>query len=65
MYHEAAAKRLGGNVLQNVYQMDGRFGRLPADFLVGPDLRIRLAHYGQDAGDFLLFSTIDTFAGAH
>jgi len=64
MYHEAASKRLGGNVLQNMYQMDGRFGRLPADFLVGPDLRIRLAHYGQDAGDFLLFSSIDKFAGA-
>src|SRR5258706_14333298 len=47
MYHEAAAKTLGGNVLPNVYQMDGRFRRLPADFLVGPDLRIRLAHYGQ------------------
>ena len=63
-YREAARQHVGGNIIENILKMDGRFGRLPADFLVGPDLRIRLAYYGKDAGDFLLFSAVDAFAAA-
>jgi len=61
-YRAAAQRHIGGNVVENLLHMDGRFGRLPAEFLIGPDLRIRRAHYGRDAGDFLLFSEIDAFA---
>ena len=61
-YREAATREIGGNAVQNLSQMDGRLGRLPADFLIGPDLRIERAYYGRDAGDFLLFSEIDQFA---
>ena len=61
-YREAARQHVGGNIIENVLKMDGKFSRLPADFLVGPDLRIRLAYYGKDAGDFLLFAAVDTFA---
>jgi thioredoxin-dependent peroxiredoxin len=41
--------------------VDGRFGRLPADFLIDPGGRILLAHYGQDLGDFLPASQVDLF----
>ncbi len=63
-YREAPRHRIGGNIIENVLQMDGKLGRLPADFLVSPDLRIHLAYYGKDAGDFLLFSAVDAFAAA-
>lgn len=61
-YREAARLQVGGGVLENVTQMDGKFGRLPGDFLVGPDGRIRLAYYGRDAGDFLLFRDLESAA---
>jgi len=60
-YREAAAKGIGARLAQNLLQMDGYFARMPAEFLLGPDLRIRTAYYGHDSGDFLLFSEIDTF----
>jgi len=60
-YREAAAKGLGARQVQNLLQMDGHFARMPAEFLLGPDLRIRTAYFGHDAGDFLLFSEIDAF----
>ncbi len=59
VYREAARKRIGGNPFYNVVHMDGKFGRMPADFVIGPDMRIRFAHYGRDAGDFALFSQLD------
>ena len=31
------------------------------DFLIGPDLRIERAHYGRDAGDFLMFRELDAY----
>ncbi|MGH2505705.1 MAG: peroxiredoxin-like family protein [Ktedonobacterales bacterium] len=62
MYSEAARLGLGGSVIENVTRMDGRFGRLPGDFLMGPDGRIRLAYYGRDAGDFLLFRDLEVAA---
>ena len=62
MYREAARLRIGGSIIENVTRMDGRFGRLPGDFLIGPDGRIRLVFYGRDAGDFLLFSDLERAA---
>jgi peroxiredoxin len=62
VYREAASKGLGAwRTLDNVLALDGVKSRLPADFLIGPDLTIRRAYYGKDAGDFLLFSEIDSF----
>jgi hypothetical protein len=42
-------------------QVDGRFGRLPADFLIDPGGRILLAYYGLDLGDFLPMARVDLF----
>ena len=36
-----------------------QMGKMPADFLIGPDGRIAIAHYGADIGDHLPFATID------
>jgi peroxiredoxin len=41
--------------------VDGGFGRLPADFLIDPGGRILLAYYGQDLGDFLSVAQVDLF----
>jgi thioredoxin-dependent peroxiredoxin len=60
-YREAARYRIGGDFWQNLLQMDGVFGRKPADFLLSPDLRIQSAFYGRDAGDFMPFAEIDRF----
>ncbi|MGH2517222.1 MAG: peroxiredoxin family protein [Ktedonobacterales bacterium] len=49
-YREAAHLNLGG---WNVRRFDGKFGRMPADFLIGSDGRVVLAYYGHDHGDFL------------
>src|SRR5262249_44469614 len=59
VYREAARKRIGGNPYYNIKHMDGSFNRMPADFIIGPDMRIRFAHYGRDAGDFAMFSQLD------
>ena len=63
-YREAARRHIGGNIIENVFRMDGRFGRLPGDFLIGPDLRIRTAYYGRDAGDFMLLSELEYYLAA-
>jgi thioredoxin-dependent peroxiredoxin len=60
VYREAARQKIGGNVFYNLAHMDGNFGRMPADFIIGPDMRIRFAYYGRDAGDFALFSQLDS-----
>jgi peroxiredoxin Q/BCP len=39
--------------------VDGPAYRMPADFLIGPDLVVRYAHYGRDAGDNLHLSQIE------
>jgi thioredoxin-dependent peroxiredoxin len=62
-YREANASAFGVGLVENFTRMDGHFARMPADFLIGPDLRVEHAYYGRDAGDFLLFSEIDHFAG--
>lgn len=58
-YREAGKRRAGGNQVENVFRMDGAFARMPAEFLLGPDLRIVKAYYGRDAGDFMRFSEIE------
>lgn len=52
-YVRAYRLRTGGRI------SDGDLRLLPADFLIGPDLRVRLAHYGKDTGDHLPFATIE------
>lgn len=61
MYRQAGAQHLGG---WRVKDMDGRFTRMPASFVVGPDQRIALAYYGRDSGDFLPFNDLDAFIAA-
>ena len=39
--------------------MDGPDERMPADFLIAPDGRIRIAHYGRDSGDTLTFDALE------
>jgi len=39
--------------------MDGKKVRMPADFLLGPDLRIRSARYGRASGGFMLYSELE------
>lgn len=56
VYREASRLGLGG---WNVRRFDGAFGRLPADFLIGPDGRVLLAYYGRDHGDFLQLEQLD------
>jgi hypothetical protein len=55
---------VGGDPFQNIYQMDGRFGRLPADVLLDPGLIVRRAYYARDPGDFMLFSELDAFVAS-
>jgi thioredoxin-dependent peroxiredoxin len=38
---------------------DGKLYRLPAEFLIGPDQRVMVAHYAKDIGDFMPLAIID------
>lgn len=40
---------------------DGAIAQLPAEFLIGPDLIIERAYYGQDIGDHLPLEEIDAW----
>jgi hypothetical protein len=60
-YHEAKRLQLGGRPWLNPLQLDGKWGRLPADFVLGPDLTVRLAYYGHDAGDFPHLGDLEHF----
>lgn len=42
-------------------KMEGRIALVPADFLIGPDLTIETAYYGQDIGDHLPMKAIDAW----
>jgi thioredoxin-dependent peroxiredoxin len=65
VYQEARDRGLGiADKLRGFLAMDGRKFRMPADFLIGPDLRIRRAYYAHDAGDFLSFAEVDAFAAS-
>jgi peroxiredoxin Q/BCP len=62
VYREARRRQLGiWQLLRGFLAMDGRKFRMPAEFVLGPDQRIRLVHYGHDAGDFLLFSELEHY----
>ncbi|HEX2911182.1 MAG TPA: redoxin domain-containing protein [Chloroflexia bacterium] len=39
------------------------FYRIPADFLIGPDLRLKKAHYGEFVYDHMSFDEIEQLAG--
>lgn len=65
MYREAAKRNLGGNTFKQVFGAGRGVNRMPADFLIGPDQRIRTTYYGRDAGDFLSFGQIHQFIGAY
>lgn len=41
--------------------MEGDWAMVPADFLIGPDLRIAEAFYGHHIGDHLPISRIERF----
>jgi peroxiredoxin len=64
VYREARRRGLGDwRLLAGFFAMDGKKFRMPADFLLDADLRIRSAHYGRDSGDFLLFSELEQSLG--
>ena len=55
------ARRRQPGIWTSHHQPDGRFGRLPADFLIDPGGRILAAYYGHDLGDFLPAAQVDLF----
>jgi len=62
VYREARRLQIGDwRLLPGFFAMDGRKFRMPADFLLGPDQTIRVAYYGRDSGDFLLFSELEYY----
>jgi thioredoxin-dependent peroxiredoxin len=65
IYREARERGPGiADKLRGFLAMDGRKFRMPADFLIGPDLPIRRAYYAHDASDFLSFAEVDAFAAS-
>jgi len=42
-------------------KMEGQTALVPADFLIGPDLKIEVAYYGNDIGDHLPMKAIDAW----
>lgn len=63
VYREARQRDLGiASLLRGFLAMDGAKFRMPAEFLLGPDLRVQRAYYAKDAGDFLTFAELDRFA---
>lgn len=42
-----------------------QMGMMPADFLIGPDGRIALVHYGADIGDHLPIARVEAFVHEH
>jgi len=42
-------------------KQDGTVDRLPADFLLGPDLKIEDAHYAKRIGEHIPFERLDAF----
>jgi len=60
VYREARRAGVGDwRLLRGFLRLDGRKSRLPAEFLLGPDLTLRVAHYGRDSGDFLPLAALD------
>jgi thioredoxin-dependent peroxiredoxin len=44
---------------------DGDALLLPADFLIGPDLKIKIAHYGRDWGDHISLKAVRAHVAKH
>jgi len=42
-------------------KMEGQTALVPADFLIGPDLKIEVAYYGNDIGDHLPMEAIEAW----
>lgn len=55
--------RRGFALTKGAPDSDGAKTRLPADFLIGPDGRIKFAHYGADIGDHMPFTHIEAALG--
>ncbi len=47
------------------WTIKGSMTTMPADFLVGPDGVVAIAHYGQDDGDHLPIGQVKQFARSH
>lgn len=47
------------------HEEGSNFQRIPADFLIGPDQRIRVAFYSELIGDHLSFATIEDALSAY
>jgi peroxiredoxin len=61
VYREARRLRIGADFIRNITDIDGHFARLPAEFVIGPDQRIRAAYYGRDPGDFMRIAQLDAY----
>ena len=61
IYREAARTGIGGNTWELLTRFDGSFTRLPGDFILGPDLSVRVAYYGRDSGDFMSFDELEAY----
>ena len=60
IYNEARQRNLGDwRLLAGFFAMDGKKFRMPAEFILGPDLDVRVAHYGRDSGDFMRFAELE------
>jgi peroxiredoxin len=60
-YREARRLGIGADFIHNITDVDGHFARLPAEFVIGPDQRIRAAYYGRDPGDFMRIAQLDAY----
>lgn len=58
-FTEAQRQGFDGLVNLGPAHGDGVLDRLPAEFVIGPDLRIEIAHYGKDIGDFLSLEVVE------
>lgn len=58
----AAAKAMAAGLLPG--RIDGPVDRVPADFLIGADGRIRIAHYGRHLADHLPLDALVPASGA-
>jgi peroxiredoxin Q/BCP len=44
-------------------RMSGAITQMPADFLIGPDLKVKGIYYGKDAADHIPLWIVESFAG--
>ena len=46
-------------------KMEGDYTMMPADILIGPDLKVAIAHYGKDLGHHLPLAEIEAWLREH